>query len=100
MVFFPMNTARRAPEVRGYHWTLLVLDLKLKEWRHYNSMTQRRVNNMFTRDAKEMVKKSYSLRELYFQRNLSCTNSFNKFAEKICHTDIQCPISRAWDGVA
>ena len=41
LLMFPMNHGRAAGEKGGYHWTLLVLNLPISRWLHYNTLLPR-----------------------------------------------------------
>eukprot|EP00268_Persea_americana_P054193 TRINITY_DN6185_c0_g1_i1.p1 TRINITY_DN6185_c0_g1~~TRINITY_DN6185_c0_g1_i1.p1 ORF type:complete len:111 (-),score=15.19 TRINITY_DN6185_c0_g1_i1:452-784(-) len=36
-VYFPMNSNGKRKDAEPFHWTLLVLDQKARDWLHYNS---------------------------------------------------------------
>ena len=53
---FCMNSNGNKKEEKPYHWTLLVFDTELDEWRHYNSLRPRdNREDPYLKDAKKIV---------------------------------------------
>ncbi|GMP94245.1 hypothetical protein CsSME_00043771 [Camellia sinensis var. sinensis] len=53
---FCMNSNGNKKEEKSYHWTLLVFDTELDEWRHYNSLRSRdNREDPYLKDAKKII---------------------------------------------
>ncbi|GMQ10992.1 hypothetical protein CsSME_00053783 [Camellia sinensis var. sinensis] len=53
---FCMNSNGNKKEEKPYHWTLLVFDTELDEWRHYNSLRPRHNReDPYLKDAKKII---------------------------------------------
>ncbi|KAI3846710.1 hypothetical protein MKX03_021002, partial [Papaver bracteatum] len=53
-LFIPMNISMD-PRASGHHWTLLVLDVKCREWRFLNSLVGSSVEDPCLQDARKMA---------------------------------------------
>ncbi|KAM7473377.1 hypothetical protein LguiB_020620 [Lonicera macranthoides] len=81
-----MNTARDKKDKQGFHWTLLVLDLRTRTWLHYNTMPPRsKKKNIFLEDAKQMkqaVTDILNMQLLY--RGMTVLEDHTKIISKEC----------------
>ncbi|KAM7523781.1 hypothetical protein LguiA_013683 [Lonicera macranthoides] len=86
LLLFPMDTARDKKDKQGFHWTLLVLDLRTRTWLHYNTMPPRgKKKNIFLEDAKQMkqaVTDILNMQLLY--RGMTVLEDHTKIISKEC----------------